>query len=114
MLEDEGSCFVRVAFEADRVLRGSGADLPCQEASVGVVTVVALHQSFVDAVMERAIELLLHFLMATVAEERSLFLHQELALLGVMRIVAVCAVYAILQVSGTREIAVLLAVLVAV
>src|SRR6266513_2268305 len=78
-----------------------------------VVAVAALHQSFVDAVVECAVELLLHFLVATVAKERSLFLHQELAFLWMVGRVAVYAAHVVLQVCGTGEVAVFFAVCVA-
>ena len=80
---------------------------------MGVVTVVALYQSFVDAVMERAVEVLLHFLVATVAEEGSLLLHQELAFLRMVGRVAVYAAHVVLQVCGACEVAMLFAVCVA-
>ena len=84
MFVDERTSFVRVAFEAHSVLRRSRTDLPAQEASVWVVTVIALHQTLVYAVMERSIELLFGLQMTTVAEQRRPFLHQELAFLGVV------------------------------
>src|SRR5216683_62549 len=113
MLVDEGSGFVRVAFEADGVLRRGGAYRTAEESSMRVVAVVALHQPFVDAVVEGAVELLLHFLVAAVAKQRRLFLHQELAFLRMVGRVAVYAAHVVLQVRGTSVVAVLLSVCVA-
>ncbi len=113
MLVDERASFVGVALEADGILRGSCADLPGQKTSVGIVAVIALHEAFVHTVMEGAIELLLHFLVAAIAKQRRLFLHQELAFLRMVRRVAVYAAHVVLQVRGTSVVAVLLSVRVA-
>ena len=78
-----------------------------------VVAVAALHQSFVDAVVEGAVELLLYFLVAPVAKQRRLFLHQELAFLRMVGRVAVYAAHVVLQVCGTSVVAVLFSVCVA-
>src|ERR1700687_3859590 len=113
MLIDEGPRFVGVTLEADSILRRSGADLPAQKSPVGIVAVVALHHAFIHSVMERAVELLLHFLVAAIAEHGGLFLHQELAFLRVVGRVAVRATDSVLEVSGAREVVMLFAILVA-
>jgi hypothetical protein len=110
VLEYEWTGFVCVALEADRVLRRGGAQLPREETAVRIVAVIALHKSFIHAVMERPVELLLGFKVAPVAELRLLFLHQELAFLRVMRRVAIDATHVILHVCGSREVAVLFAI----
>ena len=75
-----------------------------------VVAVATLHQPFVHAMMKGPEELLLYFQMAAIAKSRLLLAHQELALFGVVRIVAIRAPYVVLQVRGTPKIAVFLPV----
>jgi len=77
---------------------------------VQATSTAALHQPFIQAMMERPKELLLGFQMAAVAKRRLLLLHQELAFFRVVRVVAVRAAYVVLQVRGAPKIAVLLAV----
>src|ERR1700751_4286796 len=107
MLEDKGTGFVRVAFETDGVLGVSRSHLANQESTVRIVAVVAFHQSLVNPVMEGARELLLCFDMTAVTELRLLFLHQKLALFGVMRRMAIGAPDVVLQVRGAAKICVL-------
>ena len=57
VLEYEWTGFVCVALEADRVLRRGGAQLPREETAVRIVAVIALHKSFIHAVMERHFKL---------------------------------------------------------
>ena len=114
VLVDERPGLVRVALEAHQILRARRAQLPRQESTVRIVAIVALHESFVHAMVECPVELLLYLLMAAVAEQRRFFLHQELAFFGVVRIVAIDAAHSILQVRRAREVAVLLAILVAI
>src|SRR5437773_11755474 len=104
MLVDERTSFVRVTFEAHSVLRGGGAYRAGEETSMRVVAVVALHESFVDAVVESAVELLLYFLVAPVAKQRGLFFHQEFAFLRMVGRVAVYAAHVVLQVRGTSVV----------
>ena len=93
---DKGPGFVAMALEAGSVLGDGGAELPGLETAVGIVTVVALHQALVDAVMEGTSKLLLDFQVAAVAKLRRLFFHQELTFLGVMGIVAIGAAHIVL------------------
>ena len=79
-----------------------------------IVTIGALHQAFVHSVMERPVELLILVEMAAVTQRRLLSLEQEVFFFGVVRIVAIGTAYAVLQVYRTREVAVLLAILVAI
>ena len=64
--------------------------------------------------MEGARELLLCFEMTAVTELRLLFLHQRLALFGVMWRVAIGAPDVVLQVRGAAKICVLFAILMAI
>lgn len=102
-----------MALEADQVLRRRSPQLPGQESAVRVVAVRALHQAFVDAVMEGPGELLLLVEVAAVAERRLACFQEELALFRVMRIVTVRAGYPVLEVHGTRVVTVFLAILMA-
>ena len=80
-----------------------------------IVTIRTLHQALVHPVMKRTVELLFLVQVARVAQRRlRRFFQQEFLLFGVVRIVAVRAAYAVLQMHGTREIPMLFAVLVAV
>src|SRR5215469_4427462 len=114
VLVDKGSLFIRMAFVANLVIAVSAAELACQKASMRVVAVAALEQSFVDAMMKWPGELGPDIQMAAIAEIWSSFLQQELLLFGVVRVVAIGATYAALQVSRTSIVVVLLAVLVAI
>jgi hypothetical protein len=113
VLVHERSGLIRVAFEANGVLRGGGAQLPREEASVRVVTIRALHQALVHTVMEGAAELLLDFDVAAIAELGLGHAHQELGLLRMVGRMAIDAADVVLQVGGAREVGVLLAILVA-
>src|ERR1043166_1374507 len=55
----EWPLLICVAFEANQVLRCHRSQLPCLESAVRVMTVAALHQPFVNAMMKRPIEFLL-------------------------------------------------------
>lgn len=96
VLVDEWSLFVRVALKADEVLRGRGTQLSGEKPAVRIVAVRALHQSFIDTVMERSSELLLGFQVAAVTKQRLLFFHEELALFGMVRVVAIRAANVVL------------------
>jgi predicted cation transporter len=70
VLVHEGALLIGVALVADLVLTGHGAQLVPLESPVRVVAVIALHQSFVYAVMKRTHELCPHIQVAGVAEFR--------------------------------------------
>jgi hypothetical protein len=110
MLVYKRSGFIGMALEADGVLGGSGAQLARQEPSVWIVAIAALHEPFINTMMKSARELLLGFEMAAVAELGLLLLHQKLAFLRIMRRVAVRAANVVLEMCGSSEVAVLLAV----
>ena len=76
-----------------------------------IVTVAALHEPFVDAVMKRPVELLFCFKVTAVAELRLFFLHQKLIFFRVVRVVAIRAAHVVLQMRRSSEIAVFFAVL---
>jgi hypothetical protein len=99
-----------MALKAHGVLRGGGAQLACQEPSVWIVAVAALHHSFIDSVMEGPSKLLLCLEMAAIAKLWLLLFHQQLAFLRIMRRVAVRATDVVLEMGGSSEVAVLLTV----
>ena len=85
MLVHERPRLIAMALETAGVLRHRSPELSVQKSSVRIVAIVALHQAFVHFVPKRPIELLLHFLVTSVAKLGRLLLHQELALFCVMR-----------------------------
>ncbi len=106
--------FFRVALDASHILGSRRAQLPGLESAMRIVAVAALHHSFVDAMMKGAIELLFGFQMAAIAKLWRLFLHQELAFLGVVRRVAIDTANIVLQVRGSGKIGVFFAIAMAV
>ena len=112
VLEDKGPGLVGVAFEADGVARGRGAELARFESAVRIMAIDALYKTFVNAMVEGAGEGLLHLQVALVTELGLLLPHQMLRFLGIVRIVAVGAADIVLQVRGAPEVCVLSAVLV--
>jgi len=111
VLVDKWPCLFGMAFEAQGILRRSGAQLAGQESAVRVVAVAALHESFIDAVVKRTIELLFGFKVTAVTKLRLAFLHQKLTLLLSVRVVAIGAADIALQMRRPSEVAVLFAVL---
>jgi hypothetical protein len=103
-----------VTLEANSILRGGGAQLVSEKSAMGIVAVAALDQPFIDAMMKRPVELLLHLDMAGVAELRLLLFHEELAVFGVVGIVTVGATNVVLQMRGAPKVTVFLAVLMAI
>jgi hypothetical protein len=59
VLEDERPGFIGMAFEANGVFGGGGAQLPGEEAAVLIVAVRTLYKALIDAMMEGPVELLL-------------------------------------------------------
>ena len=68
VFENKRSLLVRVAFEADRILRGRSPHLVGLYRSVHVVAIAALDQSFVHAMVERHVELRFLLEMAPIAK----------------------------------------------
>ena len=85
MFVDKGARFVRVTLEANRVLRGGCSQLARQESTVWIVTVIALHEPFVDAMMKGSRELLFRLQMAAVTKLWLPLLHEELTFFGIVR-----------------------------
>src|ERR1700760_855500 len=85
---DERTPLLNVALIADLVLRRRGPELLGQETSVLVVTIRALHQTFVHPVAVRTAELRARFRVAGVAKRRRLFPKQCLLHLRRMHRVA--------------------------
>ena len=81
----------RMAFVADFIARGVGAQLLRAESAVWAVAIVALNQAFVDAVVEGPRELRAHIHVAGVAEFGRLGPHQKLAFFCVVRRMALNA-----------------------
>lgn len=75
-----------------------------------IVAIAALHQALIDAMVERAVELLLGLEVASIAKLRLLFLHQPHRVLGVVRRVTVDTTYVVLEMCRARVITVLFAV----
>ena len=75
-----------------------------------IVTIAALHEPFVYAVMKCAAELLFRFEVTGITKLRLFILHQELRFLCIVRVVAICAADIVLEVRRASEIAVFVAV----
>lgn len=73
VLEHKGSLLIRMACVANRIPRCRRAQLLAYKATVGIVTIRTLNESFFHAMVERHIELRLDFLMTGVAEGRLSF-----------------------------------------
>jgi energy-converting hydrogenase Eha subunit C len=70
VLIHEGALFIDVALVANFVFTGHGAQLVALESPMRVVAVIALHQSFIHAMVKGAYELCSHIQVAGVAEFR--------------------------------------------
>src|SRR6478672_10307038 len=113
MLPGEWTGLVRVAVEANHVLRGGGTQLAAHKAAVLVMAIAADQQAFIHAMMIGLGKIRLYFQMAAIAQGRLRGL-QELAVnLGRMYRVASGASHVVLQVRGAEKIGMLLAKLVA-
>jgi hypothetical protein len=113
VFKDEGSGLIGMALKANSVFGRRRAQLPGEEAAVLIVAVSTLYEALIHAMMEGAVELLLLIEMAAVAQGRLAGLEQELALLCVVRIMAVRTAHAILEMYGARIVTVLGSVLMA-
>lgn len=114
MLEGERSLLLGVARETDGVLRGRCAELPRPGGVMRTVTTRAREQPLVHSVMRGAIEIRPNVLMAAVTELRLRDFQQTLRRRRLMGRMAVGAPEIVDGVRGTREVAVLVAELVAV
>src|ERR1700720_2652420 len=111
MFKYERASLIRVAGKANRVLGSRGPQLTRQEAPVLVMTVGALHQAFVNAMMKRLAELRADVLVAPITKCRLTVYQKELRLFGMMRRMAVDASNVIAAVRRAQEIAVFFAIL---
>ena len=104
MFPGKGTSFVRMAVEADLVLRGGGTQLVLHKAAVLVVAVAATDQAFIHAMVKWLGKIRLDFKMAAVTQGR-LGRFQKLAVyFGRMHRVAVHAANVILEVLLTQEV----------
>jgi len=106
MLEHKRPALVGMAFHADQVLAGCGADLPVSCRAVRIVAIGALDQTLVNTMAEGLLEIGLLFRVARVAE-RGLLAHQQVLRLAVVDGVAVGATDAVLVVHRAHEVALL-------
>ena len=104
----------RVALDTGHILGSRRTQLPGLEPAMGIVAIAALHHSFIDAMMKRAVELLFGLEMATVTKLRLLLFHQELAFLSVVGGVAIDATHTVLQVRRPGKITMFFSVAMAV
>ena len=107
MLEYKRSLLVRVAFEADRVLRRRGPHLFWSNRAVWIVAVRALDKPLIDAMVERHLELRLLLQVAGVAELRLGLDQQEFLRLCVMGRVTGDAAHVALSMQRVHRIHVL-------
>lgn len=94
---DERPCLLGMALETDCILGSRRTQLPRLEPAMRIMAIATLHQSFVDAVMKRPIELLFCLEMATVTKLRLLLLHQELGFPGMVWRMTVNATHVVLK-----------------
>lgn len=113
MFKDEGTALLAVALEADGVLCGGRAQLMLHVAAVRVMTIRALHETFVDAVMKWFHERGLFSLVARIAQPGILLGQQRFADLGAVNGMAGNAGHPSAIVLGALERLVILIVLVA-
>ncbi len=111
VLIHERPLLVSVALIANLVLANRGAELVPLKSAMGVVAIVALHQTFVYSMMERPSELRPDIHVAAVAELWGRLFKQVVAFPGVVRGMAVDARDSALQMRGTAIVALLVAVL---
>src|SRR5579862_4699339 len=109
MFKYERTTLVGMASEADRILGGRSPDLLRPDGSMRVVTVAALDQPFIHAVVKWHCELRLLLRVARVTKIRLRFDEQEFLLLGMMGGMAIRAGYAVVAVLGSGEIHLFLA-----
>src|SRR5271165_4012535 len=113
MLVNERPLLVGVALVTNFVLASHGAKLVPLKPPMRIVAVVALHESFIHAVVKGARELRPHVHVAAVAQLRRRFLQQKLGLFRMMWRMAIDAGHAALQVGRARVVALFVAALVA-
>ena len=113
MLEGEGPGLVRVAIEAELVLRSGRSQLMCKKTSMRVVAIAAVHQAFIYFVVEGLGKIRLHIEMAGVTKLRLSNFQQLCLNLGSVNGVAINAANIIFNVLRAQKIRVFLAKLMA-
>jgi hypothetical protein len=114
VLINEGPLLVGVAFVADLVLADGGTQLVALKSAMRIVTVIALQQALIYAMVERTSELRAHVHVTGVTKLwRGLF-QQKFIFLRVMRRMAVDARHATLQVGRAPIIALIVTALVTI
>ena len=105
VFEYKGALLVRVALEADRILRGRSSNLVGLYRAVDVVAIAALDQPFVHAMMERHVELRFLLEMAPIAKLWLGFNEHKIRFLTMVRRMAgdaTDAVFRMLRVDGVH------------
>ncbi|HVJ04707.1 MAG TPA: hypothetical protein VM578_03430 [Candidatus Saccharimonadales bacterium] len=102
MLKDERPALIAVALEADHILVGGRAKLAIPRCPVCIVAIRALDQTFLDAMMERLLEIGSLLDVAREAQ-RSLILFQLVFQFRVVYGVAGCAGNTVFVVSRSQE-----------
>ena len=107
MFKSKWACFIGMAGEAHLVLGSGRAQLVRIESAVGIVAIAAGDQAFIDLMMKGPGKIGFLFLMASEAES-GLRRRQKL-LFDLRRVdrVAINATHVVLQVLGTKKVAVL-------
>ena len=103
MFIDEGTGILLVAFDADGIVLRGRMGHAFLEGSVGIVAVSALHQAFIDFVMEGLGKGGFHIFVTGVAESWLWLLEQESLLFGLMNAMAVNAGNFCFAVCGAVE-----------
>ena len=107
MLVHKRPLLIRVALEADGVLRGRGAHLLWARRAVNVVAIAALHETFVHPVMEGHRKFRLFRQVAAVAKLRLGLREHEFLSFRMMRRVAGDAAHAVLRMERIQRVHVL-------
>jgi len=107
MLIDERTLFFCVALETNSILSCRRAELALHKSAMRIVAIVALHQAFVHPMMERPVELLFCFEVATVTKLGLLIAQEMLCNFGMMRRMALNAADIVLHVGCPGEVVVL-------
>ncbi len=104
MLKDKRTALIAVTLEANRILVRRCAQLTFSRRSVSIVAIRALNEPFLDAMMERLLEISSLFGVAGEAQ-RSLILDELIFLLGMVHRVAGDTRNTVFVVSRAQEIA---------
>lgn len=111
MFVDEGTCILLVALDAHHIILRGGFRHAFLECAVRIMAVGALHQTFVNLVVEGLGEGWLHVFVAGIAERRLFLGKQERAIFRLVNTVAIDAAY--FRLAMRRSIKALVVALVA-